>query len=55
MYKKKGEASCVNRTEVTAFSNGQLPPQQNLIFKKIVSETADVEKEEEEAFSKQCN
>ncbi|KAF2539476.1 hypothetical protein F2Q68_00022730 [Brassica cretica] len=50
----KEEDGILIDTEVTAFSNGQLP-QQKLTFKKIVSETADAEKEEEEAFSKQSN
>ncbi|KAL1205904.1 Chaperone protein ClpB3 [Cardamine amara subsp. amara] len=46
----KEEDGILIDTEVTAFSNGQLP-QQKLIFKKIESETADAE--QEEAFSKQ--
>lgn len=46
----KEEDGILIDTEVTAFSNGQLP-QQKLIFKKIESETADAGKEEE-AFSK---
>ncbi|CAG7911199.1 unnamed protein product [Brassica rapa] len=50
----KEEDGILIDTEVTAFSNGQLP-QQKLTFKKIASETADAEKEEEEAFSKQSN
>ncbi|CAN7035061.1 unnamed protein product [Brassica oleracea var. botrytis] len=50
----KEEDGILIDTEVTAFSNGQLP-QQKLAFKKIASETADAEKEEEEAFSKQSN
>ncbi|CAF1783484.1 hypothetical protein HID58_089048 [Brassica napus] len=50
----KEEDGILIDTEVTAFSNGQLP-QQKLTFKKITSETADAEKEEEEAFSKQSN
>ncbi|CAH8271182.1 unnamed protein product [Arabidopsis lyrata] len=48
----KEEDGILIDTEVTAFSNGQLP-QQKLTFKKIESETADAEQEEEEAFSKQ--
>ncbi|KAG2245073.1 hypothetical protein Bca52824_093057 [Brassica carinata] len=50
----KEEDGILIDTEVTAFSNGQLP-QQKLIFKKIESETADAEKEEKEAFSKRSN
>ncbi|KAL0735832.1 hypothetical protein Bca4012_012042 [Brassica carinata] len=50
----KEEDGVLIDTEVTAFSNGQLP-QQKLIFKKIESETADAEKEEKEAFSKRSN
>ncbi|CAH8386767.1 unnamed protein product [Eruca vesicaria subsp. sativa] len=51
----KEEDGILIDTEVTAFSNGQLP-QQKLIFKKIESETADdAGKEDEEAFSKQSN
>ena len=46
----KEEDGILIDTEVTAFSNGQLP-QQKLIFKKIESGTADAGKEEE-AFSK---
>ncbi|KAJ0232569.1 Chaperone protein ClpB3 [Hirschfeldia incana] len=46
----KEEDGILIDTEVTAFSNGQLP-QQKLIFKKIETETADAGKEEE-AFSK---
>ncbi|KAF8106198.1 hypothetical protein N665_0145s0015 [Sinapis alba] len=49
----KEEDGILIDTEVTAFSNGQLP-QQKLIFKKIESETADARKEEE-AFSNQSN
>ncbi|KAG7555367.1 P-loop containing nucleoside triphosphate hydrolase [Arabidopsis suecica] len=48
----KDEDSILIDTEVTAFSNGQLP-QQKLTFKKIESETADAE--QEEAFSKQSS
>ncbi|XP_010420201.1 PREDICTED: chaperone protein ClpB3, chloroplastic isoform X2 [Camelina sativa] len=47
----KEEDGILIDTEVTAFSNGQLP-QQKLIFKKIESEAAGAE-QEEEAFSKQ--
>ncbi|KAJ0243563.1 Chaperone protein ClpB3 [Hirschfeldia incana] len=50
----KEEDGVIIDTEVTAFSSGQLP-QQKLVFKKIESETADAEKEGEEAFSKQSN
>ncbi|AED92162.1 clpB heat shock protein-like [Arabidopsis thaliana] len=46
----KEEDGILIDTEVTAFSNGQLP-QQKLTFKKIESETADAE-QEEAAFSK---
>ncbi|KAF8090166.1 hypothetical protein N665_0483s0008 [Sinapis alba] len=49
----KEEDGILIDTEVTAFSNGQLP-QQKLIFKKIQSESADAGKEEE-AFSKQSS
>ncbi|KAL0728054.1 hypothetical protein Bca4012_024147 [Brassica carinata] len=45
----KEEDGILIDTEVTAFSNGQMP-QQKLIFKKIETETADAGKEE--AFSK---
>ncbi|KAG7550742.1 P-loop containing nucleoside triphosphate hydrolase [Arabidopsis thaliana x Arabidopsis arenosa] len=48
----KDEDSILIDTEVTAFSNGQLP-QQKLTFQKIESETADAE--QEEAFSKQSS
>ncbi|CAN8299979.1 unnamed protein product [Cochlearia groenlandica] len=48
----KEEDGILIDTEVTAFSNGQLP-QQKLIFKKIESETTDAGKEEEAAFTKQ--
>uniref|UniRef100_A0A1J3CD71 Chaperone protein ClpB3, chloroplastic n=1 Tax=Noccaea caerulescens TaxID=107243 RepID=A0A1J3CD71_NOCCA len=47
----KEEDGILIDTEVTPFSNGQLP-QHKLTFKKIESGTADAEKEEE-AFSKQ--
>ncbi|EOA19903.1 hypothetical protein CARUB_v10000151mg [Capsella rubella] len=49
----KEEDGILIDTEVTAFSNGQLP-QHKLIFKKIESETAGAE-QEEEAFSKQSS
>ncbi|ESQ41517.1 hypothetical protein EUTSA_v10012593mg [Eutrema salsugineum] len=49
----KEEDGILIDTEVTAFSNGQLP-QQKLTFKKIESETADAKKEED-AFSRQSN
>lgn len=48
----KEEDGVLIDTEVTAFSNGQLP-QQKLIFKKIEAETANAGDVEEEAFSKQ--
>lgn len=47
----KEEDGILIDTEVTPFSNGQLP-QHKLTFKKMESGTADAEKEEE-AFSKQ--
>ncbi|XP_010453680.1 PREDICTED: chaperone protein ClpB3, chloroplastic [Camelina sativa] len=49
----KEEDGILIDNEVTAFSNGQLP-QQKLIFKKIESEAAGAE-QEEEAFSKQSS
>ncbi|XP_010492380.1 PREDICTED: chaperone protein ClpB3, chloroplastic isoform X1 [Camelina sativa] len=49
----KEEDGILIDTEVTAFSNGQLP-QQKLIFKKIESEAAGAE-QEEEALSKQSS